>query len=204
MSEIQIKSEFGNLAESNVNIKEPEIRTLVRTNVEKHFKCHLCVKSFFTLKKQREHLNSAHKLNLERGQCHICSHMCGPHLTQHLLNTHNMVQDLMAFVPCSICGATRDKSQMKRHMKHVHEKLYKSKCEICKKTLATKHTLNKHILQVIGNCLLTILFYFCFFRSDWSVLFHSKIIYIKVLVIATTLFTSLGNYINHLPIKNPT
>ena len=143
-----------NLADLNGKIKEEKVQpdkattnNLAEIN-ENAWKCNMCDKVMVSMLNLRHHLVLVHKVVLSRGQCHICSQMCQRKLSQHLMSTHRMIKVLMGFASCNKCGISVEKRNLKRHNQIVHEKLQKSECDICKKTLSTKLTLKTHVQQV--------------------------------------------------------
>ena len=153
MMENQIITEDLEKATVRINVKNTETVIDKSSNSaeksEQRMECNLCGKTYIAMLNLRNHLNSAHQLKLERGQCHICKHMCGRQLTQHLLSTHNMTEVLSNFECCDLCGISVEKRNIPRHKKIVHEKEQRQDCDICKKTLSSKGTLKKHVQQVL-------------------------------------------------------
>ena len=106
------------------------------------YHCSICEKSYAKIKSLKRHEALTHKT--QNFKCDICikSFVHKDLLQQHKQKVH--LQNKKEFLLCEVCKKSISKSNMKRHILEVHEKIRKYMCEMCDKAFTEKRNLLCH------------------------------------------------------------
>ena len=111
-------------------------------NKKNHVKCNHCDKKFFNEKYLQVHVKKDHKKNEKKEQV-IASKKPRIHKQEN-----NPSKTIKAY-KCNECGkVVRALSNIKRHIKTVHENVREHQCEYCEKAFPLEQTLMHHTLAV--------------------------------------------------------
>jgi len=86
---------------------------------------------------------------LKNFKCKLCESHWVSHLSlwQHIAVDHKLIRHI-----CEICGlAFTTSGHLKRHIKHVHDKIYDYVCHICAQPKQNKRLLDEHMITAHGQ-----------------------------------------------------
>ena len=94
----------------------------------------------------KNHIKSVHE-NLKNHKCDLCKKYFSAknNLQKHVQGVHGSEAQLKK---CDICGKEVKESNLKTHMKIMHENSKRFPCDFCNKVLSNKSNLTQHVINV--------------------------------------------------------